>query len=111
MSRFTQYARDTVGRRNHTVTCERYGDWWLLTLVASPIQPQSPPDGADLTSIEFYDFIRAQSTGIASRRVARRYMGDVELRPGLAADRLVKQIMGTAWSVSDCGHGYAVELY
>lgn len=111
MSRFTQYADETVGRRNHSVTCERLQDGWQLTLVASPIQPQLPPDGVELTSGEFVDFIRAQSTAIASRRVPRKFVGETEVRPGIAADELVKQILGTAWSASDRGRGYSVELF
>lgn len=107
-ARFTDYAKDGAGRLKHTVTARRYADGWTLALRAAPVQPVMPP--VDLPATEFFAAIAAQSTVVATREVPLQYVGDVEVRPSVAALALTQEVLGTAWTVVDNGNGFVVEI-
>lgn len=106
--RFTDYAQSTVGRMKHTVSAERIATGWRLTLKAAPVQPILP--SGDLPSAEFFAAIAAQTTAVTTREAPPQRVGDIEVRPAVAALALAQEILGTAWTVVDKGHGFLIEL-
>lgn len=108
MPNFTDYARNSVGQLKHTVSVERTPQGWTLSLKASPVQPVMP--SADLPSAEFFAAIAAQSKVVATREVPPQYVGTIEVRPAVAAQDLVYEVLGTAWSVEDKGRGFLVQI-
>lgn len=108
MPNFTDYARNSVGQLKHTVSVERTPQGWTLSLKASPVQPVMP--SADLPSAEFFAAIAAQSKVVATREVPPQYVGAIEVRPAVAAQDLVHEVLGTAWSVEDKGRGFLVQI-
>lgn len=108
MTRFTEYALAAVGQFKHTVSAEWLPEGWILTLRSAPVQPVIPP--ASLPSAEFFAAITAQSKTVATREVPRQFVGSIEVRPSVGAQELVREVLGTAWSVEDKGRGFLVHL-
>jgi hypothetical protein len=90
--RFTNYASAVAGQGYHTVLAQRDADGWTLTLRFTHWNPDIPAVNVD------------------RRSVPRQWVGDTEVRPGLAANQLVQDYLGAAWTAVDKGNGYIVEL-